>query len=183
MNWKRWHKCWLIDAEKGRMVCIYTHKWSCRLNALPHIVHTYFLSSLCVSLCFVSADALLNTFPQTCRQKPCYVSARLCADAPSLTIGLIGYLRFQGYTIFRSYVLNICLRKYLNIFYRYIMRIKQNILKFHSCRALIFCNCRFVLNFINLIIAVVSHHGANKITKIWIFWHHMYVKSYLININ
>jgi hypothetical protein len=36
------------------------------LNALPHIVHTYFLSSLCVSLCFVSADALLNTFPQTC---------------------------------------------------------------------------------------------------------------------
>jgi hypothetical protein len=36
------------------------------LNALPHIVHAYFLSSLCVSLCFVSADALLNTFPQTC---------------------------------------------------------------------------------------------------------------------
>ena len=55
-------------------MCVYTHKWSCRLNALPHIVHTYFLSSLCVSLCFVSADALLNTLPQTCRQKPYRVS-------------------------------------------------------------------------------------------------------------
>lgn len=49
-----------------------THRWSCRLNALPHIVQTYFRSSLCVSLCFVSADALLNTLPHTCKYTNVY---------------------------------------------------------------------------------------------------------------
>lgn len=61
-----WHWSHCIITE-GRKRC--THKWSCRLNALPHIVQTYLRSSLCVSLCFVSAEALLNTLPHTCKQK------------------------------------------------------------------------------------------------------------------
>ena len=42
-----------------------TYKWSCRLNALEHKVHAYFLSSLWISLCFANALELLNVFVQT----------------------------------------------------------------------------------------------------------------------
>lgn len=42
-----------------------TYRWSWRLNAFEHMLQTYFLSSLCVSLCFAKADALPNTLLQT----------------------------------------------------------------------------------------------------------------------
>lgn len=44
----------------------YTYRWSCRLNALEHIPQTYFRSSLCVSLCLASAEALPKILLHTC---------------------------------------------------------------------------------------------------------------------
>lgn len=45
-----------------------TYRWSWRLNAFPHIVHTYLRSSLWVSLCFASAEAFPNIFAHTCNK-------------------------------------------------------------------------------------------------------------------
>jgi hypothetical protein len=53
-----------------------TYRWSCRLNAFPHILHTYFRSSLCVSLCLARADAFPNTFPHTCNTQTYFPSAQ-----------------------------------------------------------------------------------------------------------
>ena len=44
---------------------LYTYRWSYRLNDLEHIVHVYFRSSLCVSLCLARALELLNNLLQT----------------------------------------------------------------------------------------------------------------------
>lgn len=41
-----------------------TYKWSCLLKAFEHIGQTYFLSSLCVSLCFAKALELLKLLAQ-----------------------------------------------------------------------------------------------------------------------
>ena len=46
-----------------------TYRWSCRLKALQQMAQTYFLSSLCVNRCFVSAEALLKDLPHTCQQR------------------------------------------------------------------------------------------------------------------
>ena len=45
------------------------YRWSCLLNAFEHIVHTYFRSSLWVSLCLAKADAFPKTLLQTWKDK------------------------------------------------------------------------------------------------------------------
>lgn len=47
-----------------------TYRWSWRLNAFEHTGHTYFLSSLCVNLCFARALELLKAFPHTGHDTP-----------------------------------------------------------------------------------------------------------------
>ena len=49
---------------------IQTYRWSWRLNAFEHTGHTYFLSSLCVNLCFARALELLKALPHTGHDTP-----------------------------------------------------------------------------------------------------------------
>lgn len=42
-------------GQRGQEEYQQTYKWSCRLNPLLQMEHTYLLSSLCVSLCLANA--------------------------------------------------------------------------------------------------------------------------------
>lgn len=57
-------ECTKIDQNKSNLN-FYTYRWSCRLNAFPHIVHTYLRSSLCVNLCLANAEALPKILAHT----------------------------------------------------------------------------------------------------------------------
>ena len=55
-----------------------TYRWSCRLNAFWHKLHTYFLSSLCVSRCLAKALELVKDLLQVGHCKLLGLAGEVC---------------------------------------------------------------------------------------------------------